>query len=106
MGERFLSLRFIAVILLSVSLLILGGLNIQQKRIYKTPEDGCSWIQTPAGVQARAVTQDGAGERAGVREGDLLRAIDGRPITSVLDVTRTLYELGVYASAKYTLERN
>jgi two-component system, NtrC family, sensor kinase len=106
MGESFLSLRFVAVTLLSVSLLILGGLNIQQKRIYKTPEDGCSWIQTPAGVQARVVAEDGPCERAGVREGDQLRAIDGRPITNVLDVTRTLYGLGIYASAKYTLERN
>lgn len=106
MGKSFLSLKFVAVALASMALLLLGGLNIWQKRLYVTPEDGCSWIQTPEGVQARVVTEDGPCERAGVREGDLLRAINGQNVTSDLDVTRTLYTLGIYSSAKYKLERN
>jgi PAS domain S-box-containing protein len=106
MGKSFLSLRFVAVVLSSVALLILGGINIQQKRIYQTPEDGCAWIQTPSGVQARAVLAGGPCERAGVREGDLLRKINGEDVTADLDVTRILYGLGIYSSAKYTLERD
>jgi len=106
MGKGFLSLRYVAIALLTVGLLAIGGLNIRQKRIYFIPEDGCSWIETAAGVQARAVTADGPCERAGVRVGDLLRKVNGEPLASYGDVTRILYELRPHATAKYTLERD
>ena len=57
MGKSFLSLRFVATALLTLGLLTVGGLNILQKRIYGIPYDGCSWIQTDAGAQARAVVR-------------------------------------------------
>ena len=75
MGKSFLSLRFIATALLTLTLLTVGGFNIQQKRIYVIPEDGCSWIQTSAGVQARAVVtgwavSGGRGQRGRFPAGD------------------------------------
>ena len=106
MGKSFLSLRFVATVLLSVGLLILGGFNIRQKRIYVAPEDGCFWIQTTAGVQAQVVARDGSCDRAGVEEGDFLRAINGQDVTSDLDVTRILYQVGIYSTARYTLQRD
>ncbi len=78
MGKSFLSLRFVATALLTLGLLTVGGFNILQKRIYVIPEDGCSWIQTEAGVQARAVVSGGPCEAAGVKEGDFLREINGQ----------------------------
>jgi two-component system NtrC family sensor kinase len=107
MGKSFLSLRFVGTLLLTAGLLIVGALNIQQKRLFVIPDDGCSWIQTAAGVvQARVVIDDGPCERAGVREGDILRAINGRDITNDQDVTRALYDLKVYSTAKYSIDRN
>jgi len=106
MGEKFLSLRFIGTALLTLGLLIIGGFNIHQKRSYVIPEDGCLWIQTDAGVQAQVVVNDGACDRAGVHEGDLLRSINYMKIESDRDVTRALYSVGVYSTARYTLERD
>ena len=104
MGKSFLSLRLIGTALLTAGLLFVGALNIQQKRLYVIPDDGCSWIQTATGVvQARVVAEDGPCERAGVQEGDILRAINNELVTSDQDVTRALYELRVYSRAKYTL---
>ena len=65
MGKSILSLKFVATALLTLGLLTVGGLNILQKRIYGIPYDGCSWIQTDAGVQARAVVSGGPCEVAG-----------------------------------------
>src|SRR5688572_17181720 len=105
MGEKFLSLRFVGTALLTLVLLAIGGFNIWQKRMHVSPEDGCFWIQTDAGVQARVVTPEGPCDRAGVQEGDFLRSINNKRILSEQEVTETLYGLGVYSRAKYTLER-
>ena len=106
MGKSFLSLRFIATALLTLTLLTVGGFNIQQKRIYVIPEDGCSWIQTSAGVQARAVVKGGPCQEAGVNEGDFLREINGRPVATDGDVTKALYALRPVSTAIYKLSRN
>lgn len=107
MSGRLFSLKFVATAVVTVGLLILGGLNIQQKRLVVVPEDGCFWIQTAQGVQARFVSEEGPGFRAGVREGDFLVKINDLPIaTDQNDVTKILYELGVYAKPTYTLRRN
>ena len=106
MGEKFLSLRFVGTALLTLGLLVIGGFNIQQKRSYVIPDDGCLWIQTDKGIQAQVVVEDGACERAGVQKGDLLRWVNNKKIESDRDVTRALYGVGVYSTARYTVERN
>ncbi len=106
MSGRVFSLKFVAIAVMTVGLLILGGFNIQQKRIWVAPEDGCFWIQTADGVQARVVSEGGPGYRAGVRQGDILTMINDEPIANDQDVTRILYELGVYKTPTYTLRRN
>ena len=105
MGRSLISPKFVLIGVLSVGFAIMGGLNIQQKRIWVVPDDGCLWIQTPAGVVARVVQEDGPGARAGVREGDRLKAINGQAVTSDQSVAQILYGLGLYSSATYVLER-
>lgn len=106
MGKDFLSLRFVLTGLLSLALLLVGGLNIQEKRIYVTWEDGCTWMHMAGRVQARSVTQDGPCQRAGVLEGDVLLAINDHPVQNEADVPKTLNDLGPYPTVKYGLERN
>ena len=106
MGKSFLSLRFIATALLTLTLLTVGAFNIQQKRIYVIPEDGCSWIQTSGGVQARTVVKGGPCQEAGVNEGDFLREINGRPVVTDGDVTKAFYALRPVSTAIYKLSRN
>src|SRR5688572_2922490 len=106
MGKNFLSLRFAATVLLTLGLVVIGGLNIQQKRIFVFPEDGCLWFEGPTGVEARVVVEKGPCNRAGVQDGDVLRAINYTPIVRDQDVAWALYNAGVWSTVKYTLERD
>jgi len=111
MGRKIFSFKYVATVLLTVAVLILGGLNAQQKRRFSTPDDGAVWIQGPAGIQARAVAPNGPADKAGIQTGDVLKAItpvNGNPIPVRSDrhVTQILYELGTWSRATYTVVRN
>jgi PAS domain S-box-containing protein len=106
MGRKIFSFRAVATVLLTVAVLILGGLNVQQKRRYVPPDDGASWIQSSRGIEARQIAVDGPAEKAGIQPGDILKAIDGRAVRNDRHVTQILYELGVWTKATYTLERD
>ncbi|HYR89003.1 MAG TPA: ATP-binding protein [Terriglobia bacterium] len=105
MGRKIFSFRAVATVLLTLAVLILGGLNVQQKRRYVPPDDGASWIQGFRGVEARQIIAGGPADKAGIRTGDLLKAIEGRAVRNDRHVTQILYELGVWTRATYTLER-
>src|SRR5215470_11343356 len=105
MGRKIFSFRHVATIFLTLAILILGGLNAQQKRRYVPPDDGCTWTAVSDTVQARQVVIDGPSDKAGIERGDILKAINGRPIQNDRDVTKVLYELGVWSKATYTLDR-
>src|SRR5688500_8852316 len=106
MGGRLFSLRFVGAMLLTAGLLVLGGINIDQKRKWVAPNDGCSWIQGPEGVEARQVVADGPAGRAGIQPGDILWAINGHPVESNGHVTKILYDLGTWSRAIYTIQRD
>ena len=75
-----------------MAVLILGGLNAQQKRRYSPPDDGASWIEGSAGVEARLVVAGGPADKAGIKVGDILKAIDQEPIRNDRHVTQILYQ--------------
>src|SRR5262245_26198596 len=106
MSRTITSFRIVATALLTITLLILGALNVQQKRRYTPPDDGASWVQTPAGVQAQVIVHGGPAEKAGIRPGDILWAINGQAVRSDRHVTPILYELTSWQRAAYTLVRN
>jgi len=54
---QIFSFKYIAALLLTVGILVLGGLNAEQKRRYIAPDDGASWIQSSDGVEARLVVR-------------------------------------------------
>ncbi len=104
---RILSFRLIATVILSLGLIILGGLNVQQKREWIAPDDGVSWIETSPGVvEATRVLSDGSGDRAGVEVGDVLDRIAEIEIQNDRHVTQVLYDLGAWSQAEYILERD
>lgn len=91
--------------MLTIGLLILGGLNVEQKRKWVAPDDGCFWVQTGMVVQAQSLAKDGPAQRAGIQKGDILLAINDRPVESDSQVTRILYDVGLYVQADYTISR-
>src|SRR2546425_10844472 len=102
MHRKIWSVKYVATVLLTLTVLILGGLNAQQKRRYIPPDDGASWVQGTAGVQARMIVPDGPADKAGIRQGDILKAIGDETVKSDRHVTQILYELGKWSKATYT----
>jgi two-component system NtrC family sensor kinase len=94
------------IVLITTVLTVLGLINSVQKAKYVTPDDGCGWVATTRGLKALIVEDGGPGERAGIHVGDLLLSVNGRKTTSATDVTKILYELGVWSKASYAISRN
>src|SRR5262245_31012429 len=105
MARKIFSFKYIVTVLLTLGILILGGLNVQQKRRYIPPDDGASWVQGPEGIEARLILADSPAVKAGILRGDILKAINGRPIQNDRQVTQVLYELGAWSKATYTVQR-
>lgn len=99
-------LTTLSLALLSLVLVGFGFFNYQQRSLYQNPDNGVSWVETPQGVIAQIVNRGGPADRAGIREGDLLRAINGQVITTEKEEAQQIYQLGVWALANYSLTRN
>ena len=67
-------------IVTALLLLVMGLANIVERATSDEVEDGVLWVERSAGVVAAEVAADSPAERAGVRPGDVLLAIDGQPV--------------------------
>jgi two-component system NtrC family sensor kinase len=92
--------------LLSITLVVFGVLNFQQRAQYQLPDDGASWLDSSAGVKAWIVPPDGPAARAGIREGDTLVAINGVPVSHAVDAVRETFISGVWSKPTYELLRD
>jgi len=92
---------------LAVVLVLLGlGLaNIYIRATWHEVEDGVLWVSRPDGVTAAELADRAPAARAGVRLGDVLLAIDGRPVESPADVVAAAHAAGSATPLTYTLLR-
>ena len=65
---------------LVVALLCLAAANIAQRARWTELEDGVLWRTAGADIVASEVAAGTAAERAGIERGDVLLAIDGKPV--------------------------
>jgi two-component system, NtrC family, sensor kinase len=86
-------------------LLFLAGLNIAQRWSWRELEDGVLWKNAGGDVVASEIAMGTAAERAGVRRGDVLLAIDGSPVDRVEDVVATLHGAQQGETLHYTIAR-
>ncbi|HET7620209.1 MAG TPA: PDZ domain-containing protein, partial [Vicinamibacterales bacterium] len=86
-------------------LLCLGIANIVQRTAWHEVEDGVLWTIVGDEVVAREVAAGTAASRSGVERGDVLLAIDGRPVASVDDVTTALHAATRGQTLSYTVLR-
>jgi PAS domain S-box-containing protein len=102
-----LSFRFSAVLLalLTLAAVVFGLLNFQQRSRFSTPDDGVSWFDSPVGAEARYVSPNSPGERAGIHIGDIVVALDGVTIHTATQVTRRLWQTGIWIEARYSIRR-
>ncbi len=104
---RDLQTRFFAVFLalISVAAVVFAWINFQKGSEFSAPTDGVWWAEDGSHLQAQRIDPDGPGEKAGVKRGDLLTAVDGHAISNVGSLERQLYRVGIWSKATYSLQR-
>jgi PAS domain S-box-containing protein len=99
----------VAVVLLAgftLAAAILASLNFAKESSYSQPTDLVIWQEAPGGLEAQRVLKDGAGERAGIKTGDLLTAANNAPIGRMSSLTRQWSAAGIYRRVDYLLVRS
>ncbi|MDO8794363.1 MAG: PDZ domain-containing protein, partial [Vicinamibacterales bacterium] len=89
----------------TLALLVLGLANVVSRATSNQVEDGVLWIERAVGVVAAEVASPSAASRAGVRPGDVLLAIDNKPIDGRADVLAMQQEARAGERHSYTLLR-
>jgi two-component system NtrC family sensor kinase len=99
--------RLLAILLALVTLGAMGlaVANLLQESSYNSPTDGARKKETDGGLLLYSVPPGTPADRAGIRAGDILTAIEGTPTTRVADAERAIYRQGVWSHATYTLQR-
>jgi two-component system, NtrC family, sensor kinase len=91
--------------LATLTAIVFGIINFQQRSMFTAPDDGVSWIEGQSGVTARYVSPNSPAANAGLRTGDRVLAINDVPIHSPIDVTKRLWRIGLWSLARYQIER-
>jgi two-component system, NtrC family, sensor kinase len=89
--QRPVWLRSSSTILVVGALVCLAALNIYQRATWSEVEDGVLWRSMNGAVVAAEIAPGTAGERAGIRKGDILLAIQGKEVVDVADVVEILH---------------
>ncbi len=100
--SRFL---FVVIALLSVAAVVFAWLNFQKDSETLTPYDGVWWVESGDHLQAQRVDVNGPGEKAGIKQGDVLMAVNGHDVHGVGSLEQQFYRTGVWSKATYSLVR-
>jgi PAS domain S-box-containing protein len=92
------------VVVVSV-LLCLGAANIAARAAFREVEDGVLWASRAEGVVAADIADGTPAAAVGIERGDLLIAIDDRPIESTSDVVEILHGANRGETLRYTVLR-
>jgi PAS domain S-box-containing protein len=107
--NREFQIRFAAglLILLTAAAVVLAWLNFRKEQTLQNPSDGIWWVEQDrgGGLVANRVETNGPGEKAGIRPGDRLTAINGHEVRDTPSRMRQLYRIGVWSKATYSLVR-
>jgi two-component system, NtrC family, sensor kinase len=94
-----------AQVAIVVALLCLAVANIAQRASWSEVEDGVLWRATGGDVVAQEIAAASAGAKAGLKPGDVLLAIDGRPVGGIEDVVAAHHASRSGRAIEYTLLR-
>ena len=103
--------RILAVVLAAATLAacVVAGFNIAAESNYKVPTDGIWWVEAPSpgpvGLCARQAPADSRGYKGGIRQGDLLIAVDDRQTPRLAPLEQELFRVGSEETATYTVMR-
>ena len=89
----------ILLFVLTAAAIILAGINFQKERNFQVPYDGAWWVEHGGNLVADRVEDNGPAAKAGIKEGDLLVAINDDPVHNVSSQVREMYGLGIWSKA-------
>jgi two-component system NtrC family sensor kinase len=95
----------IALAIATLAVCVFACVNLAHENNFDVPTDGIGWIEAQGGLRANRVPADSPGERAGIRKGDILIAIDDHPTPRIAPFEYVIYHDGVWAHSTYTILR-
>jgi two-component system NtrC family sensor kinase len=96
----------VALALATLGACVLAGLNLSQELGTEFPTDGVVWMEAHGGLRAERVPANSPAGRAGIRQGDILEAINGEPTTRLASQVRAMYQNGIWDhAANYSILR-
>ena len=103
-----LQARFLAVVLFMVTAAaaVFAWYNFRVEGRFEVPSDGVWWVEKSGKIIAQRVDPDGPAFRGGIRQGDVVTAVNEVAVRNVGGVTRQLFRTGILLKANYSLERN
>jgi len=105
--NREFQTRFTVVllVLLTAAAVIFAGFNFSKQHAFQVPYDGVVWEEVNGHLVASLVEAKGPGERAGIKVGDQLVAVERQDTAGIPALMRQIYRKGVWAKATYSLLR-
>ena len=106
--KREVQIRFAAVLLgfLTLTAVIFAVLNFRKEVQFQIPSDGVWWVEHEGWLRAQRVLSSGPGEKAGIKQGDELVAINNQTINTAAQLMQRTFRVGVWTSATYSLVRD
>ena len=92
-------------VLVVSGLVCLGAANIASRSAWREVEDGVLWAARAEGVVAAEIASGTSAAAVGLQRGDLLLAIDDKPVDDPADVVEVLHAAGRESTLRYTVLR-
>ncbi|MBI3469923.1 MAG: PAS domain S-box protein [Candidatus Solibacter usitatus] len=89
----------------TVAAAVSAGINFQQQLQFRLPDDGVTWVDRQAAIEALRIAPESSAARAGLHPGDVLKRINNTPVEKALHVTQILVGIGVWNKAEYLVSR-
>ena len=105
--EKSFQTRITVVLLavFTVAAAVFASLNFVQENNYQAPTDGIWWVEAHGGLEARQVTKAQAGDKAGIRTGDILVDVNGQPAQRSATLAQAMVHTKPYNTISYTVLR-
>ena len=91
---------------LGIALACLGFVSLARNTGWSEPDDGATWTSLSGQVVLLETSPGGPAVRAGLQPGDILLAIDGRPVRSSVSAENRLWDEGAGPERAYRVLRN